>query len=377
MHFFEKNVRFFRLIGMKKEKQSFDVQGISRKTQKLFDRSIKFIMAKASQPAIVHLINGIYKKSYPPDTAVEVRKPREYIAENPETGELGEIFTDMVVILSCEGRKDTYLIEAQIKDDMEICLRVFNYSVQIALEGKAVSADGTRMQIEMPAPAVIYWETSKTKDFLTIDMRFPGNRSIVYQVPAFKVLERRVSELEHLALLLPFYLLKVRAELKRSESDSEKRKELADRLAGYVSEIAETLRRSLENSYITDSDAVMLKERMSKMHSELYGGYKEFSMVDMTIEQMYNESVLKKIDEAEARLEARAEARAEARLEARAEARAEAMAEARANARIAEAEKRYLTQGITQVAKAMKDAGETVSKIMDYTGLSRRKIMAL
>ena len=327
---------------MKKEKQSFVVQGISRKTQKLFDRSIKFIMAKASHPAIVHLINGIYKNDYPPDTAVEVRQPREYITENPESGVLGEIFTDMVVILCSGDRKDTYLIEAQIKDDMEICLRVFNYSVQIALESKVVSEDGTHLQIEMPAPAVIYWETSKTKDFLTIEMRFPGDKSIVYQVPAFKVLEHGVSELEHLALLLPFYLLKVRAELKRFESDSEKRRELAERLAGYVNEIAETLRSSRENSYITDNDVVMLKERMSKMHSELYGGYKEFSVVDMTIEQMYNESVLKKIDEAEAK-----------------------------------AEKRGLSQGITKVAKAMKDAGEAVSKIMDYTGLSRRKIMAL
>jgi len=36
-----------------------------------------------------------------------------------------------------------------------------------------------------------------------------------------------------------------------------------------------------------------------------------------------------------------------------------------------------LSQGITQVAKAMKDAGDTVSKIMHCTGLSRRKIMAL
>jgi len=106
---------------------------------------------------------------------------------------------------------------------------------------------------------------------------------------------------------------------------------------------------SRENSYITDSDVVMLKERMSKMHSELYGGYKEFSVVDMTIEQMYNESVLKKIDEAEARLEARAEAKAEAQVEKR----------------------------LGQVAKAMKDAGDTVSKIMHCTGLSRRKIMAL
>jgi len=323
---------------MKKEKKSFVTLGISRKTQKLFDRSIKFIMAKASQSAIVHMINGIYKKNYPPDAIVDVRKPREYITENSESGALGEIFTDMVVTISSGDRKDTYLIEAQIKDDMEICLRVFNYSIQIALESKVVSEDGNHLKIDMPTPAVIYWDTSKTKDFLIIEMRFPGDKSVVYQVPAFKVLEHKVSELEHLALLLPFYLLKVRAELKRCESDSEKRKELAERLAGYVNEIAETLHKSRENSYITDSDVVMLKERMSKMHSELYGGYKEFSMVDMTIEQMYNESVLKKIDEAEAKAKARAEAR---------------------------------------IAKAMKAAGDTVSKIMRCTGLSRRAIMAL
>jgi len=106
---------------------------------------------------------------------------------------------------------------------------------------------------------------------------------------------------------------------------------------------------SQENCYITDNDAVMLKERMSKMHRELYGGYKEFTGVNMTIEQMYNESALKKIDEAEARLEARAEAIAEAKVEKR----------------------------LSQVAKAMKATGDTVSKIMCCTGLSRRKIMAL
>jgi len=349
LHFFDFFCSEFRLIGMKKENKSFAVLGISRKTRKLFDRSIKFIMAKASNPAIVHLINGIYKKDYPPDAIVEVRQPREYITENPESGALGEIFTDMVVTLSSGNRKDTYLIEAQIKDDMEICLRVFNYSIQLALENKVVSDDGTHLQVDMPAPAVIYWETSKTKDFLTIEMRFPGDKSVVYQVPAFKVLEHEVSELEHMALLLPFYLLKVRAELKKCESDSGKRRELADRLAVYVSEIAESLDRSRENSYITDRDVVMLKERMAKMHRELYGGYKEFTGVDMTIEQMYNTSVLKKIDRAEAKAEARAEAMAAKAKE----------------------------ESLTQVAKAMKAAGEAVGKIMDYTGLSRRKIMAL
>jgi len=52
------------------------------------------------------------------------------------------------------------------------------------------------------------------------------------------------------------------------------------------------------------------------------------------------------------------------RREAQREAKMEALAEGRA-------------EGTSQVAKAMKVAGETVSKIMDYTGLSRREIAAL
>jgi len=36
-----------------------------------------------------------------------------------------------------------------------------------------------------------------------------------------------------------------------------------------------------------------------------------------------------------------------------------------------------MTKGLTQAAKAMKATGDTISKIMRCTGLSRREIMAL
>ncbi|MCL2281885.1 MAG: hypothetical protein FWC26_01035 [Fibromonadales bacterium] len=320
-----------------------------RKTGKLFDSNFKFIIAEASSQAVMHLINRLFRKKYPPDTIVEVREPKELTTENPKSGDLGEIFTDMVITLSSEDKKDTYLIEAQIKDDSEIMLRIFNYSVQLAMKGKTVSEDGNRMVIEMPSPAVVYLETSKTKDFLTIEVRFPGKKRVVYKVPAFKILEHKASELEDMALLLPFYLLKIREELKKSEKDPVKRKELANRLKCYVSEISEVLQKSKKNCYITGKDAAMLQERMSSMHSKLYGRYKEFRESNMTLKQMYNKSVLKKLDDAEARGEAKA----------------------------VKAEKRGLAQGLTQAAKAMKAAGETVSKIMEYTGLSRREIAAL
>ena len=245
-------------------------EALERSTAQAFDRNFKFIMAEASPPAVVHLINGLFQKRYPLDTPVKI-EPNESIRKHPKSGKLGKIVSDIVVTLFCGKKRDTYLIEAQISDDMDMCLRIFEYSVSVALKDKYISESGSHMRIEMPAPAVVYFEDSKTEDFLTIEVVFPGKRSVLYKVPAFNVLEHKVSELEHVVLLLPFYLLKIRKELKKSGEDSTKRKKLAKDLAGYVAEICEVLRRSRENFYISDKDALMLQERMSVMHTELYG----------------------------------------------------------------------------------------------------------
>ena len=319
-------------------------EALERSTAQLFDNNFKFIMAEASPPAVVHLINGLFKKRYPLDTPVKI-EPNEHIKRNHKSGRLGKIVSDIVVTLFCGEKRDTYLIEAQIGNDMDMCLRVFEYSISVALKDKHISDGGSYLRIEMPAPAVVYFEGSKAKDFLTIEVAFPGEKSIAYKIPAFKVLEHKVSELEHMVLLLPFYLLKIRKELRKSGKDSEKRKKLAKELAGYVAEICEILRRSSENSYITDVDATMLQECLSNMHTELYGGYEEMTEVEMTLKQMHESSVLRKIEKAEAM----AEARAEARVEAMAEARIEAMAEAMAEVRTAKAEKRGISLGIEKV----------------------------
>ena len=70
----------------------------------------------------------------------------------------------------------------------------------------------------------------------------------------------------------------------------------------------------------------------------------------MTLKQMYNSSILKAYDRDIAKAEAKG---------------------------IDQGISQGLNQGTSQVAKAMKTAGEAVSKIMNYTGLSRREIAAL
>ncbi|MDR3002216.1 MAG: hypothetical protein LBU89_13260 [Fibromonadaceae bacterium] len=141
---------------------------MSRRTAQLFDLMFKSIIKDASSSAIVHLINGIYKKNYPLDTTLVKIEPTEFIKENPKSGKLEKIVSDIVITLFDGESKDTYFMEAQISDDIEIALRIFNYSMYIALERKEVSDDGSYMQINMPSPVVIYWEASKTKDVVSV-----------------------------------------------------------------------------------------------------------------------------------------------------------------------------------------------------------------
>jgi len=306
---------------------------ISRRTAQLFDLMFKSIIKDASSSAVVHLINGIYKKSYPLDTPVTI-EPNELVKEHPKSGELEKIVSDIIITLHSGERKDTFIIEAQIDDDLEMILRIFNYSALVAFEKRKVSDDGSYMQIEMPLPAIIYWETSKTKDIVSVNIKFPSNKSVTYKIPAFKVLNHSVSELGDMALLLPFYILKIRKELEKKSTDSAKRKVLSKRLEDYVIEIDNVLKKCRENNYINDMDAAMLLRRLLNMHRELYGQYKEFVEVDMTLKKLVEVDVYKAV---------------------------------------AKAEKR----GVSRTAKAMKAGGEAIDKIMHYTGLSRREIMAL
>jgi hypothetical protein len=250
-------------------------------------------------------------------------------------------------------------MEAQIDDDLEMMLRIFNYSTLVALEKRTISDDGSCMQIEMPAPAVIYWESSKTKDIVSIKIKFPNNKSVTYKIPAFKVLNHSVSELGDMALLLPFYILKIRRELERKGTDSAKRKILSRKLENYIVEIDKVLKRLKQNNYITAKDAAMLLRRLLNMNLELYGKYPEFTEVDMTLKKLVETGIDEAIDKAVAKAEVKAE---------KAEAKAE-----RAEAKIAMTESRSLKR----FAKAMKAGGEAIDKIMRYTGLSRREIMAL
>jgi hypothetical protein len=102
---------------------------MSRETAQLFDLMFKWIIKGASSSAVVHFINGIYKENYPlHDTQVTI-EPNELIKEDPESGSLKKIVTDIIITLQHGDRKDVFLTEAQIDDDAEmICPRLLLFT---------------------------------------------------------------------------------------------------------------------------------------------------------------------------------------------------------------------------------------------------------
>jgi hypothetical protein len=262
-------------------------------------------------------------------------------------------------------------MEAQISDDIEIALRIFNYSVHVALERKEVSDDGSYMRINMPLPVVIYWEGSKAKDTVSVEIVFPGNKSVVYEIPAFKVLQHSVAELEHMALLLPFYILKIRKELERTK-DSEKRKALSKKLEDYVVEISRVLKKCVRNNYITDRDAAMLLRRLLGMNLELYGGYREFKEVNMNkrLEKLVDPDFCERWDRAIAEKAAKVAAKVTAEVTAKVTAKVERRS-------LKQGISQGITQGLTQTAKNMLARGYSIADIIGITNLSREQIKAL
>lgn len=115
-------------------------------------------------------------------------------------------------------------------------------------------------------------------------------------------------------------------------------------------EIEQTLKKCKQNNYITERDVAMLLRRLLNMNKELYGKHKEFTEVNMRLEKIVETDFVEKWDKAIDKAVAKAVASTVAKTQA---------------------------QSSIQFAKTMKSGGEAIDKIIRYTGLSRRKIMAL
>jgi hypothetical protein len=256
--------------GMQNETQP------SRETREIFDRVVKRLI-RLSGVAVVQFINGLFGKNHPLDSAVEYPNT-ETVSEN-----LRKLMSDTIIII---GGVHVYHIESEIdSDDAEIVLRVFDYGYAEGLRTK--EADEQRnLRIRFPEAKIIYWEASrKAPDTVTLKLEFPDGGSYDYTVPTFKFLDYDIGELEarKLTILLPFYVLKLRRQVRRTKRP-ERRAELAAEMRQLMDELVAAVDRGEESGLMREQDMREVLELMERLYKELYQGYGEFKEVDVMLQ---------------------------------------------------------------------------------------------
>ncbi|MHC6202990.1 hypothetical protein ACYULU_07330 [Breznakiellaceae bacterium SP9] len=258
-----------------------------RETAQLFDLVFKFLIQDASPLALVQLINGLFGKSFKLDTKVE-RAITEHVIKRRR--KLVSIHSDC--ILKAAG--ESFMIEVQIRNDRTIALRILEYGIAHARKTVLTSKDGSLTALTLPDSKTIYLEPAKqTPELITLRLINPKGESLDYTSESYKVTEDTFKEVEgrNLYLLLPFYLLLYRQEIKSSLRHGRIREDLVREVAGLVQETGEILERGLARGALTEMDVGLVLERTEQMHTELYGTYKEFQEEQMRLQERLKSKV--------------------------------------------------------------------------------------
>ncbi|GHT00396.1 hypothetical protein AGMMS50276_26070 [Synergistales bacterium] len=115
---------------------------------------------------------------------------------------------------------------------------------------------------------------------------------------SFKFLEHDIKELEErkLAILLPFYVLKLRKQTV-SDKTSKRRAELAIEMKTIVDELVEMADRAEASGLVSEADKRIVLDHMERLYRELFAQYTEFKEGDV----MLQDKILTYSEEAELR----------------------------------------------------------------------------
>ena len=265
--------------------------------------------------------------------------------------------SDIVVVIN---GIHVYHLEAEIKDDESIVLRMFEYGFAQGLSTKAASDGGERITIKFPNARIIYWETTKrTPDEVILSLEFPNGGSYDYIVKTFKFLDHGINELEEkrLVILLPFYVLKLRKRVVSARSQK-RRTELSSEMRAIMDNLVLTTERAVKTGLLSEPDGRMVLEYTESLYKELYEKYKEFKEADV----MLQDTILTYSEEAE--LRGREKGREEGREKGREEGREKGREEGR-------------EEGLGLAARAMLADGMSFRKVAKLTGLPVDKVKDL
>ncbi len=225
----------------------------------IYDKMFKRILTLSPQ-AVINLINGLFETNYPTDSEITYNWT-EHVDDD-----LNRTIADTILTIN---QGSSYHIEAQMYEDEQIELRVFNYGYRHAL-----TLQKNPNVLRFPEIRIIYlYKDKNALDEKTLILDFGSQGTMEYHVPIFKLLDYDAEELQHkkMTIFLPFVMLRLREEMKRKRTT--KNLELLKNMI--QNDIIRLIRESQAAGDITRADAGRLLELAHKLYDHLYSGYPE------------------------------------------------------------------------------------------------------
>ena len=145
-----------------------------------------------------------------------------------------------------------------------------------------------RIILEFPQSKIIFLEhNSNTPDTVILELDFKNQGKFEYKIPAMKFLDYSIDDInkQHLVILLPLYLLKLRKEIEKEQS-----KENALKLKLLINDgIIKSIEDNEKAGNITHDDTIVLIGLLEKLYKHLYGNIKKFKeegVKDMITEKL-------------------------------------------------------------------------------------------
>ena len=177
------------------------------------DETLKFLCG-VSEQMLIMMMNGLFGLDFDPNDAnITVKKTNnEFISSHFDTLR-GDLFLEIATPM----RTYQFHIEFQMRHDPHMIIRMFEYSMQNAIDNARREFHTSKEYIiRLPKQLVIYFEKNASiPDELSVYVEFPNGFVHEYTVPTMKYWEHDAKTLAEKKLfnLLPLLLFTLRAEL--------------------------------------------------------------------------------------------------------------------------------------------------------------------
>jgi hypothetical protein len=203
-------------------------------------------LMEVSDRALIVFINALFNTDHPLDSPVAR-------LDTEQTTGHGRRRAD--IIIRIQGA--VYHLEAQLRRDTDMAIRVFSYGYEQALKTKTKAGRG--WTVTFPPARVIYLEgQTRTPDVETLNLVFPDGTAHAYPVQSLAVGKYGPGELDQMGLdlLLPFSLLRLRRRLK--EAPPGRRAKLAADFTGLLQQVEDAVGRGAEAGRMDSGDRALL-----------------------------------------------------------------------------------------------------------------------